>query len=101
MSPSLRVRKTSSGNTKHRAAGSAAFISLPYKSAICFRASSRAARSSPHSGQEDPGVAEDSFIHTNDTEVVRNCKKRIDNQIPRGKRGAELGTGRLHWKFVN
>ena len=57
------------------------------KSAICLRASSncprassKAARSWPHAGQEATGLAAGSFMYDEHTEVARNCNVFNDHQ---------------------
>ena len=52
------------------------------KAVISFRASSKSARRRPHSGQEATGVAEDSLIQADNTEVARNCKVLRDYRRP-------------------
>ena len=72
------------------------------KSAICLRALSncprasfKAARSLPHSGQEATGLARGSFIYYKDTEVARNCNVFNDHQSLSRIIDARRGTGRL------
>ena len=72
------------------------------KSAICLRASSncprasfKAARSWPHSGQEATGLARGSFMYYKDTEVARNCNVFNDHQALSRIIDARRGTGRL------
>ena len=72
------------------------------KSAICLRASSncprasfKAARSLPHSGQEATGLARGSFIYYKDTELARNCNVFNDHQSLSRIIDARRGTGRL------
>src|SRR5271157_4300340 len=72
------------------------------KSAICLRASSncprassKAARSWPHSGQEATGLAGGSFMYDKDTEVARNCKVFNDHQALSRIIDARGGTERL------
>ncbi len=45
------------------------------------------------------GIAGDSLIHADDTEVARNCKVLIDNQATLSNLGAEMGTERLRGKL--
>ena len=70
------------------AIGSSSRISA-CKSAICLRASSNCPRASskaawswPHSGQEATGLGGGSFIYDEDTEVARNCNLFNDHQAP-------------------
>ena len=78
------------------------------KSAICLRASSncprasfKAARSLPHSGQEATGLARGSFIYYKDTEVARNCNVFNDHQSLSRIIDARRGTGRLPTIFLS
>src|ERR1700678_954242 len=72
------------------------------KSAICLRASSncpratsKVARSWPHSGQEATGLATGSFMYDEHTQVARNCNVINDRQALSSIIHARRGTGRL------
>src|SRR5208283_4232378 len=77
------------------------------KSAICLwassncpRASSKADRSWPHSGQEATGLAAGSFMYDKDTEVARNCNVFNDHQALSRIIDARGGTERLRAFFT-
>ena len=66
-----------------------------WASSNCTRASSKAAWSWPHSGQEATGLAAGSFMYDQHTEMARNCNVFNDYQALSRKIGTRRGTERL------